>query len=135
MATKDDASKKKAAETGAGDADPFDLDKLAPKIEKHGEDITAITKRTEAIETILKPAGFLELLETMYKNDKGFDAFLSKVFVHLMEKDGDSRKAIQEFIEKDDRNMLVKIGRVILGKIGWLVSLLAAAYIGHLWPR
>ena len=126
----DEQKKKKAAEVPTGDFDP---EQLAPQVSKHGEDITAILKKIETIETSLTPDGFLILLEKMYAKDKDFDGFLSKVFINLMSKDENARKAIHEFIKTDDKSAVMKIIKLGGKGVVWIISLLIAGFIGHLW--
>lgn len=119
---------KKAADTG-----DFDLDTLAPQVSRHETDLVALSERIKAIETILTPEGFVSFLEKEQMVGKRLDSFLSKVFLYLLTKDEGVKKAITEFMNSCDRSVVWKTLKVFGGFIGWVLSLLLAAYVGHLW--
>lgn len=112
----------------------FDAEKLAQDTEQHGKDINGLDSRiTELEQKLSTPENIANTLEGAAHDSKKLDKFFAKVFSDLLsDKDSQASKALEEKINKIDRDAVKStfkrwrgwVGGAVLFLLGYALEIL-----------
>lgn len=99
--------------TSASPTEPngdFTPEQIAPRLNKHDEDIVEVKNRLDFIEGKLStPQKIADFLEEASRDSKKLDLLISQLFCNMLDKDENVKKSIEIHMEKVDRKASWKL--------------------------